>query len=76
MDNLRGLLLFRRMDRVPNAGIRELCGVTKRAYERIDEGVLQWFASVERIDKDRISKRGYVRECAPMVRPCGEDGEE
>ena len=29
MDNLRGLLGFRRMDRVPNARIRELCGVTK-----------------------------------------------
>ena len=27
MDNLRGLLGIRRMDRVPNAWIRELCGV-------------------------------------------------
>ena len=27
MENLRGLLGIRRMDRVPNAWIRELCGV-------------------------------------------------
>ena len=42
MDNLRGLLGIRRMDRVPNARIRELCGVTKGVEERIDEGVLYW----------------------------------
>ena len=29
MDNPRGLLGIRRMDRVPNARIRELCGVMK-----------------------------------------------
>ena len=29
MDNLRGLLGIRRMDRVPYARIRELCGVAK-----------------------------------------------
>ena len=29
MDNLRGLLGIMRMDRVPNAWIRELCGVMK-----------------------------------------------
>ena len=28
MDNLKGLLGIRRMDKVPNAWIRELCGVT------------------------------------------------
>ena len=41
MDNLRGLLGIRRMDRVPNARIRELCGVRKGLDERIDEGVLR-----------------------------------
>ena len=40
MDNLRGLLGIRRMDRVPNAWIRELCRVKKGLDERIDEGVL------------------------------------
>ena len=32
--------LGRRMDRVSNAQIRELCGVKKGLDERIDEGVL------------------------------------
>ena len=35
-----GLLGVRRMDRVPNAQIRELCGVRKGLDERIDESVL------------------------------------
>ena len=41
MDNLRGLLGINRMDRVPNARIRELCGMKKGLDERIDEGVLR-----------------------------------
>ena len=40
MDNLRGLLVIKRMYRVPKARIRELCGVRKCLDERIDEGVL------------------------------------
>ena len=40
VDNLRDLLGIRRMDKVPNARIRELCGVTKEVEERIDEGVI------------------------------------
>ena len=41
MDNLRGLrvLGIRRMNSVPNARIRELCGVAKGVDERIDESV-------------------------------------
>ena len=35
--NLRGLLGIRRMDRVPNVQIRELCGLRKRVDERIDD---------------------------------------
>ena len=45
MDTLRGLLGIRRMDRVRNAQIRELCRVSrvrKGLNERIDEGVLWW----------------------------------
>ena len=37
MDNLRGLLSIRRMDRVSNARIRELCEVKKGLDERIDD---------------------------------------
>ena len=42
MNNLRGLLGIRRMDRVSNARIRELYGVKKGLDERFDEGVLRW----------------------------------
>ena len=56
MDNLRGLLGIRRMDRVLNVRIRELCGLRK-GLERIDEGMLQWFAHVERMEKGMIAKR-------------------
>ena len=64
MDNLRVLLGIRRMDRVLNAQIRELCRVRKGLDERIDEGVLRWFGHVERMERDRITKKDYVGECA------------
>ena len=50
MVNLRGLLGIRKMDRVPNEWIRELCGVTKGVDKRIDKGVLWWFNHVERME--------------------------
>ena len=43
MNNLKGLLSIRPMDSIPNARIRELCGVKKGLDEKIDEGVLRWF---------------------------------
>ena len=45
MDSLRGLLGIRRMDRVQNAQIREMCGVTKEVNERI-KCVLRWFGYI------------------------------
>ena len=39
--SIRGLLCIRRMNKVPNARMRKLCRVTKRVYERINEGVLR-----------------------------------
>ena len=63
MDNLRGLLGIRRMDRVLNAQIRDLCGVKKGLDERINEGMLQWFGHVERMENDRTAKRVYIGEC-------------
>ena len=36
MDNLRGLLGIRKMDRIQNAQVRELCGVRKGLDEGID----------------------------------------
>ena len=41
MDNLKGLLGVRRMDRVPNARIRELYGVAKGVDERIGSAILK-----------------------------------
>ena len=49
MDNIRGLLGIRRMTKVPNAEIKELCGLTKVLDERIDESVLLWFGHIERM---------------------------
>ena len=43
MDSLRDLLGIRRMNKVPNAWIRQLCRVTKSADKKIDKGVLRWF---------------------------------
>ena len=63
MDNLRGVLGIRRMDRVLNAQIRELYRVMKKVDERIDDGVLWWFGHVERIENDRIPKRVYAGVC-------------
>ena len=40
MDNLRSLLGVRRIDTVPDARIRELCGVAEGIDERIGESVL------------------------------------
>ena len=64
MDNLRGLLGIRRINKVPNAWIRQMCGVTKGVDEKIDEGVFRWFGYVERMENDMIAKRIYVGECA------------
>ena len=54
MDNLRALLGIRRMDKVPNTWIWELCGMKKGLDERIDRGVLRWFAHVDRMERGRI----------------------
>ena len=64
MNNLRGLLGVRRMDRVLNAQIRELCIVKKGLDEKIDEGVFWWFSHLERMERDRSAKRVYVGMCA------------
>ena len=65
MDNLKGLLGIKRMDKVPNTPIRQLCGVTKGVVEKIDEGegVHRWFGHVEKTKNDSIAKRFYVRKC-------------
>ena len=63
MDNLRGLLGNRRMDRGSNAQTRVLYGVMKRVNENIDESVLQLFTVFKEWRNERIAKRVYVRRC-------------
>ena len=52
---------IRKMDTIPNARIRQLCGETKGVNEKIG-GDLRWFGHVERMENDRIAKRVYVGE--------------
>ena len=63
MYNLRGLLDIRRMDKVLNAQIRQLCGVTKGVDEKIDESVFQWFCYVKKMGNGSISKGECIRCC-------------
>ena len=63
IDSLRDLLGIRKMDKVPNARIKHLCGVTKDVDEKID-GVLRWIGLVERMENYRTTKRVYVGELA------------
>ena len=43
MDKIKSFLGIRRMGRVPNARIKELCGMAKGVDERIKKDVLHWF---------------------------------
>ena len=63
MDNLRGVLGVRRIDKMRNEVIRELCGVEKGVKERISESILRWFGHMERMDENRLVKRMYKGEC-------------
>ena len=53
-----------KLNRVPNAWVRELCGVKKVLDERIDEGVLRWLGHVEKMENNKIPKRVCIREYA------------
>ena len=64
MVKIRSLLGIRRMDRVPEAWIRELSGMAKGVEERIEDDVPHWFSHGERMEHDRIAKRHYVGEFA------------
>ena len=63
MANLRGLLGIRRIDRVLNPWIKELCRVMKEVDEGIYEGILQWLGHLERMENDRFAKRVCKRMC-------------
>ena len=63
MDNLRGMLGVKRIDRMRNERIRELCNVRKGVDEIIDENVLRWYGHVERMDDERIVRKVFKSEC-------------
>ena len=48
---------MRRIDKMRNEFIRELCGVEKGMLERIGESILGWFGHMERMDESRLVKR-------------------
>ena len=64
MDNFRGLLGIRRMDKFLDARVRQMFGGTKGVDKNIDKGVFRCFDHGERMENNRIAKRIYVRECA------------
>src|SRR5678815_2551252 len=59
MDNLRSMLGVKRINKMRNELIRELCGVKKGVNERIKESMLRWFGNVERMNDSRLVKRMY-----------------
>jgi hypothetical protein len=63
MDNLRGVLGVRKVDKMRNEYIRELCGIEKGVIERISECILRWFGHVERMEEYRLVKKIYSSEC-------------
>src|SRR5678815_2020700 len=70
MDNLRGVLGVRRIDKMGNELLRELCGMKKGVNERINESTLRWFGDMERMNDSRLVKRMYSGECV-RNRPAG-----
>ena len=61
-DNFRVLLYIRRMDRVPNALIREFCRVTKGVDERIYASILLWFVILKELGMTELLI-GYKSVC-------------
>src|SRR5678816_3860301 len=70
MDNHRGMLGVKRINKIRNERIRELCGVKKGVNERINESTLRWFDHVERMNDSWLVKRMYSGECVGN-RPAG-----
>ena len=56
MDNLRCLLGVRRINKMQNIRIKEVCGVTKEMNERIEESDFRWFGHTERMKNNGITK--------------------
>ena len=57
MDNLRSLLVARKMDKGSKTQIKELLGTTKGMDDKTD---IRVFGHVERMENDMIAKRVCV----------------
>ncbi|KAL7644492.1 UNVERIFIED_CONTAM: hypothetical protein RMT77_005324 [Armadillidium vulgare] len=57
MKGLRAICGLRRVDRIRNERIIEMCGWKRGIVGRAEEGVLRWFGHVCRMDENRIVGR-------------------
>ena len=48
-----GWLTLMSIDRMPNAQVRELCGVNNGVDEKTEESFLRWFAHIKRMENSR-----------------------
>ena len=56
MDNLKGLLGIRRIDRIPNSKVKEICDLKKAVDKRTEESALRWFKDNEIVVNSRTVK--------------------
>src|ERR1700755_3191838 len=54
MKGLRAICKLRRIDRVRNERIKEMCKWKKGVIDRAEEGVLKWFGHTCRMNEDRM----------------------
>ena len=59
MDGLRGVCSLRRIDRVRNERIKQLCKWTRSVVARGEQGVLRWFGHVVRMSDERLVKKVF-----------------
>ena len=59
MDGLRSACNLRRIDRVRNERIKQLCNWEKGVVLRMEQGVLRWFGHVIRMNDGRIAKKVF-----------------
>ena len=59
MNGLRVACRVRRVDRIRNITLREMCGWNKGLVVRAEQGILRWFGHVVRMDKERLVKKVF-----------------
>ena len=62
MNGLRAICKLRRVDRVRNNRIKEMCEWKKSMTERAEQGVLRWFGHLIRMNEERIVKKVFNSE--------------